>query len=250
VCPVLCSGHGQYGGGLCHCEEGWKGAECDIPESDCRVADCSGHGQCVRGSCHCKPGWKGETCDEPDCEDPTCSEHGACVHGQCYCKAGWKGPRCDVIDEQVHKCLPTCSDHGVYDLEAAKCICNRHWTGPDCSQGTQRDEKSFPESLSDIKTSEANSSFSPSTFTRRYIEPSNNVFMVPSDIALFRSSPLQSGLRPPRKMRLGQVQVRPGMDGTEVRTAALRSQVPGARSVQERNVRVFARVERTPLHPT
>ncbi|KAJ3630391.1 hypothetical protein MTP99_011588 [Tenebrio molitor] len=134
VCPVLCSGHGQYGGGLCHCEEGWKGAECDIPESDCRVADCSGHGQCVRGSCHCKPGWKGETCDEPDCEDPTCSEHGACVHGQCYCKAGWKGPRCDVIDEQVHKCLPTCSDHGVYDLEAAKCICNRHWTGPDCSQ--------------------------------------------------------------------------------------------------------------------
>ncbi|XP_063927987.1 teneurin-a isoform X7 [Zophobas morio] len=134
VCPVLCSGHGQYGGGLCHCEEGWKGAECDIPESDCRVADCSGHGQCVRGSCHCKPGWKGETCDEPDCEDPTCSEHGACVHGQCYCKAGWKGPRCDVIDEQVHKCLPTCSDHGVYDLESAKCVCNRHWTGPDCSQ--------------------------------------------------------------------------------------------------------------------
>ena len=137
VCPVLCSGHGQYGGGLCHCEEGWKGAECDIPESDCRVADCSGHGQCVRGSCHCKPGWKGETCDEPDCEDPTCSEHGACVHGQCYCKAGWKGPRCDVIDEQVHKCLPTCSDHGVYDLESAKCVCNRHWTGPDCSQGAK-----------------------------------------------------------------------------------------------------------------
>ncbi|KAJ8912649.1 hypothetical protein NQ315_012725 [Exocentrus adspersus] len=134
VCPVLCSGHGQYGGGLCHCEEGWKGPECDIPETDCRVADCTGHGQCVRGTCHCKPGWKGEACEEPDCEDPTCSEHGACVQGQCYCKAGWKGPNCDVIDEQVHKCLPTCSEHGVYDLEAAKCVCNRHWTGPDCSQ--------------------------------------------------------------------------------------------------------------------
>ncbi|XP_044748405.1 teneurin-a isoform X3 [Coccinella septempunctata] len=134
ICPVLCSGHGQYGGGLCHCEQGWKGPECDIPETDCRIADCTGHGQCVKGSCHCRPGWKGEACDEPDCEDPTCSEHGACVHGQCYCKAGWKGPRCDVIDEQVHKCLPTCSEHGVYDLESAKCICNRHWTGPDCSQ--------------------------------------------------------------------------------------------------------------------
>ncbi|CAH1110667.1 unnamed protein product [Psylliodes chrysocephalus] len=76
-----------------------------------------------------------EGCEESDCEDPTCSEHGACVHGQCYCKAGWKGAHCDIIDEQVHKCLPTCSDHGVYDLEAAKCVCNRHWTGQDCSQG-------------------------------------------------------------------------------------------------------------------
>ncbi|CAH0560894.1 unnamed protein product [Brassicogethes aeneus] len=134
VCPVLCSGHGQYGGGLCHCEEGWKGPECDIPESDCRVADCSGHGKCVRGSCHCKPGWKGDGCEETDCEDPTCSEHGACVHGQCYCKAGWKGNSCNVIDEQVHKCLPTCSEHGIYDLETAKCVCNRHWTGADCAQ--------------------------------------------------------------------------------------------------------------------
>lgn len=59
VCPVLCSGHGQYGGGICHCEESWKGPECDIPEGDCRIADCSGHGKCVRGFCQCKPGWKG-----------------------------------------------------------------------------------------------------------------------------------------------------------------------------------------------
>ncbi|KRT82794.1 hypothetical protein AMK59_4421, partial [Oryctes borbonicus] len=134
ICPVLCSGHGQYGGGLCHCEEGWKGPECDIPETECRVADCSGHGQCVRGSCRCKEGWKGEVCEEVDCEDPTCSDHGTCVQGQCYCKAGWQGDRCHIIDEQVHKCLPSCSDHGVYDLESAKCICNRHWTGADCSQ--------------------------------------------------------------------------------------------------------------------
>ncbi|CAG9766607.1 unnamed protein product [Ceutorhynchus assimilis] len=134
VCPVLCSGHGQYGGGICHCEESWKGPECDVPEGDCRIADCSGHGKCVRGFCQCKPGWKGEGCEEIDCKDPTCSEHGACVHGQCYCKAGWKGADCNVIDEQVHKCLPSCSEHGVYDLETAKCICNRHWTGSDCSQ--------------------------------------------------------------------------------------------------------------------
>lgn len=64
VCPVLCSSHGQYGGGMCHCEEGWKGAECDIPLGDCQVPDCNQHGQCVRGSCVCNPGWKGAFCDE------------------------------------------------------------------------------------------------------------------------------------------------------------------------------------------
>ena len=64
VCPVLCSSHGQYGGGMCHCEDGWKGAECDIPLGDCQVPDCNQHGQCVRGSCVCNPGWKGVFCDE------------------------------------------------------------------------------------------------------------------------------------------------------------------------------------------
>lgn len=64
VCPVLCSGHGAYAGGVCHCSEGWKGAECDIPAHDCEPADCSGRGQCVAGHCHCKAGWKGPKCDE------------------------------------------------------------------------------------------------------------------------------------------------------------------------------------------
>lgn len=49
---------------MCHCEEGWKGAECDIPLGDCQVPDCNQHGQCVRGSCVCNPGWKGAFCDE------------------------------------------------------------------------------------------------------------------------------------------------------------------------------------------
>ncbi|KAG8234380.1 hypothetical protein J437_LFUL015144 [Ladona fulva] len=63
VCPVLCSNHGQYGGGLCHCEEGWKGAECDVPERDCEVPDCSGRGRCINGKCRCAAGWKGNACE-------------------------------------------------------------------------------------------------------------------------------------------------------------------------------------------
>ncbi|XP_011500847.1 PREDICTED: teneurin-a isoform X2 [Ceratosolen solmsi marchali] len=134
VCPVLCSSHGQYGGGMCHCEDGWKGAVCDIPLGDCQVPDCNQHGQCVRGSCVCSPGWKGDFCSEPDCSDPNCGGHGACVEGKCYCKAGWQGERCDQVDQQVYQCLPGCSEHGSYDLEAAACICEEHWTGIDCSQ--------------------------------------------------------------------------------------------------------------------
>lgn len=61
---MLCSNHGKYGGGLCHCEEGWKGTECDVPETDCKVADCSGHGECKNGMCQCHQGWKGDDCNE------------------------------------------------------------------------------------------------------------------------------------------------------------------------------------------
>lgn len=64
VCPVLCSGHGHYGGGLCHCEEGYKGAECEIPAGECQVPGCSGHGRCIEGECHCERGFKGDDCSE------------------------------------------------------------------------------------------------------------------------------------------------------------------------------------------
>ena len=37
LCPVLCSGHGDYGGGSCHCHEGWKGEECDVRLDECQV---------------------------------------------------------------------------------------------------------------------------------------------------------------------------------------------------------------------
>ncbi|XP_050530422.1 teneurin-a isoform X1 [Daktulosphaira vitifoliae] len=134
VCPMLCSNHGKYGGGLCHCEEGWKGTECDIPETDCRVADCSGHGVCKNGVCQCHQGWKGDECNQADCMDKSCSGHGICMSGKCYCKAGWQGEDCSLMNKQVFQCLPSCSDHGTYDLESGVCVCNKFWTGPDCSQ--------------------------------------------------------------------------------------------------------------------
>ncbi|XP_022828977.1 teneurin-a isoform X4 [Spodoptera litura] len=134
VCPVLCSGHGAYAGGVCHCLEGWKGPECDVPAHDCEPADCSGRGQCIAGHCHCKAGWKGQKCDEEDCLDPTCGGHGSCVRGRCVCRAGWRGASCSERDARVQRCLPACSQRGVYDLDAGRCVCDPLYTGDDCSQ--------------------------------------------------------------------------------------------------------------------
>ena len=70
VCPVVCSGHGRYGGGACHCERGWKGAECSVREEECEVPDCGGHGDCAAGVCQCQPGWSGQFCDQREYQQP------------------------------------------------------------------------------------------------------------------------------------------------------------------------------------
>ena len=64
MCPVLCSGHGDYEDGQCRCFPGWKGLECQLRHDQCEVADCSGHGQCVNGKCVCARGYTGNACQQ------------------------------------------------------------------------------------------------------------------------------------------------------------------------------------------
>lgn len=52
---------------MCHCEEGYKGGECEIPAGECQVPGCSGHGRCIEGECHCERGFKGNNCSERKC---------------------------------------------------------------------------------------------------------------------------------------------------------------------------------------
>lgn len=61
-CPVVCNGNGQYIGGVCHCNHGWKGQECNVPENECEVPNCNGNGRCINGECHCLAGFKGPHC--------------------------------------------------------------------------------------------------------------------------------------------------------------------------------------------
>ena len=82
VCPVLCSGHGSYGGGRCHCEVGWAGVECDLPSSestDIGISSSSSSGTGFVISCSIP-----------------CSIHGTCVNGRCQCDVEHTGASCET----------------------------------------------------------------------------------------------------------------------------------------------------------
>ena len=133
MCPLLCSGKGDYTNGECLCKPGWKGKECNIRYEECEVPDCSGHGHCQDGKCDCMKGYKGEFCQDQDCPDPLCSGHGYCISGVCVCKKGWLGAECGQLDPAEAQCVPGCGGHGSLDPVTHQCHCDHGWSGNDCS---------------------------------------------------------------------------------------------------------------------
>ncbi|KAG3258676.1 tenascin N, transcript variant X2 [Ictidomys tridecemlineatus] len=120
-----CSGHGTFSPDTCscHCEQGWEGADCELPA--CPGA-CSGHGRCVDGLCLCDDPYVGPDCAYPACPQD-CSGHGVCVRGVCQCHEHFTSEDCS---EQ--RCPGDCSGHGFCDT--GECYCELGFTGPDCSQ--------------------------------------------------------------------------------------------------------------------
>jgi hypothetical protein len=103
-------------------------------EDDC---DCE-HGVCSSfgGLCFCDPGWKGEDCDEFHCNDIRC-HNGTCVGpNTCRCNPGWESV--GTIACAVYHCRQArnCNGHGQC-IGPNVCQCDSDWRGlEDCSLHT------------------------------------------------------------------------------------------------------------------
>lgn len=144
MCPVLCSGHGDYEDGQCRCFPGWKGLECQLRHDQCEVADCSGHGQCINGKCVCARGYTGHACQQSKLASKNNSFTLSLVSViQCGFSAILKSHlfhtaafhfRLGAFNKQCNlgDCPdPSCSDHG-FCVEGS-CVCRQGWRGPTCA---------------------------------------------------------------------------------------------------------------------
>ncbi|XP_054637972.1 N-acetylglucosamine-1-phosphodiester alpha-N-acetylglucosaminidase isoform X2 [Dunckerocampus dactyliophorus] len=104
----------------------------------CQPSDCGGHGRCVAGLCHCQEGWRGAACDFPTCP-PSCGAHGVCSASGCVCDAGWRGQNCSQKCpsgfygdgcNQTCSCMNGASCHHIF----GNCSCPPGFSGTTCEE--------------------------------------------------------------------------------------------------------------------
>ncbi|KAJ0001652.1 hypothetical protein NQD34_001448 [Periophthalmus magnuspinnatus] len=140
----LCTaGHGAFQCGICVCQPGFMGVNCECNEErallgDCVASDdaeiCSGQGQCYCGKCVCHTSNFGRIygpfcqCDNYSCvrfRGELCGGHGVCDCGECHCDAGWTGEYCNC-STSTEACLSKdgtiCSGRG--SCECGQCVCS------------------------------------------------------------------------------------------------------------------------------
>ncbi|MCO6436693.1 MAG: hypothetical protein J5J06_06350 [Phycisphaerae bacterium] len=110
-------------GGLCFCDRGWEGEDCD--EFHCRdVRNCN-HGKCVGpNTCRCDSGWESIgsiPCATFHCRQlKNCNRNGFCIGPNvCRCDADWQG----LEDCSIH----TCDRNPMYCDDGDPCtedVCN------------------------------------------------------------------------------------------------------------------------------
>ncbi|XP_033900938.3 integrin beta-5-like isoform X1 [Acipenser ruthenus] len=134
-----CSSIGTYQCGICSCDPGYLGAQCECQEGEdsmyqtmCREAEgkqiCSGRGECSCNQCLCYESEFGKIygtfceCDDFSCarhKGILCSGHGECHCGECKCHAGYIGDSC-ICSTETDTCL---SNDGQICSGRGNCVC-------------------------------------------------------------------------------------------------------------------------------
>lgn len=136
-------GQGSFRCGVCVCQPGFLGAQCECSEesallSNCQEsaesALCSGQGQCYCGQCVCHASSFGRIygrycqCDNYSCvrfRGELCGGHGECDCGECHCESGWSGEYCNC-SSSTEACTAedgvVCSGRGT--CECGHCVCS------------------------------------------------------------------------------------------------------------------------------
>uniref|UniRef100_A0A669E3X0 Integrin beta n=1 Tax=Oreochromis niloticus TaxID=8128 RepID=A0A669E3X0_ORENI len=130
-------GQGVFQCGVCVCQPGFLGAQCECNEESTLLSNClanndseicSGQGQCYCGQCVCHASSFGRIygphceCDNYSCvrfHGELCGGHGVCDCGECICEKGWKGQYCNC-STSMEACT---SEDGSLCSGRGKCVC-------------------------------------------------------------------------------------------------------------------------------
>jgi hypothetical protein len=143
-----CSNHGQFENGLCSCERGYIGLNCErCDDGYYPTHDSTGKLTCKETSCRidtcgCRPGTSGENCD------PLGTCHDSPVTGKpyCRCNTGYAGESCNRCDDgyinyphcTVIKHCASCPSHrGACNLTTGICECIPRFVGESCETCAQ-----------------------------------------------------------------------------------------------------------------
>ncbi|XP_034051122.1 integrin beta-6 [Thalassophryne amazonica] len=136
-------GQGSFQCGVCVCQPGFLGAQCECNEENALMSKClaneeaelcSGQGTCYCGQCVCHASSFGRIygryceCDNYSCprfRGELCGGHGECNCGECHCQSGWTGEYCNC-NTSTDACMSAdgalCSSRG--NCECGRCVCS------------------------------------------------------------------------------------------------------------------------------
>lgn len=133
-------GHGSFNCGVCTCNPGYMGHQCECGEKDFLMTDscksspeqssCSGRGDCYCGKCICHLSAYG-TIYGPFCECDNfscvrvggllCGGNGVCDCSRCICHSGWTSEYCNCTTD-TDSCV---SDDGMICSGRGECVCGK-----------------------------------------------------------------------------------------------------------------------------